>query len=138
MMKVRMIRLTLDQGSGVPPYLQLVHQVRHGLRLGLLCEGDRLPTVKQAATQLAINQNTVLKAYRELAYDGLVDAQAGVGTFIRVTLADASHAANGPLAQELSRWLTAARESGLDDECIQALFYTELRSMGSDDAGERD
>lgn len=126
-----MIQCYLDQRSGLPPYLQLIRQVRHGLKLGALREGDRLPTVKEVATRLGINQNTVLKAYREMGCDGLVTAQPGVGTFICVTLADALQAAHGPLGQELNRWLAAARNSGLDDESIQALFDATLRFDGS-------
>ena len=59
-----MIEFSLDARSGVSPYLQLVHQVRRALRLGLLSEGDQLPTVKDVVASLAINPNTVLKAYR--------------------------------------------------------------------------
>ena len=77
-----MIEFHLDARSGVAPYMQLIHQVRHALRLDLLREGDRLPTVKDVAAGLAINPNTVLKAYRELEYQGLVAARPGVGTFV--------------------------------------------------------
>ena len=96
-----MIEFHLDTRSGVAPYLQLVHQVRQALRLGLLREGDQLPTVKEVVARLAINPNTVLKAYRELEHDGLVAARPGVGTFVTRTLSDASLAAHGPLRQEL-------------------------------------
>ncbi len=65
--------------SGLSPYQQLVQQVRHALRLGLLKEGDRLPTVKEVARQVAVNPNTVLKAYRELEHEGLVAARPGSG-----------------------------------------------------------
>ena len=65
-MTTPMIEFHLDAGSGLSPYLQLVRQVRQALRLGLLREGDQLPTVKDVVGQLAINPNTVLKAYREL------------------------------------------------------------------------
>ena len=71
-----MIEFHLDTRSGVSPYLQIVQQVRHALRLGLLHEGDQLPTVKEVVAQLAINPNTVLKAYRELEHDGLVGGPA--------------------------------------------------------------
>src|ERR1700759_2806641 len=84
------IEFHLDSRSGVAPYLQLIHQVRHGLRLDLLREGDRLPTGKEVATGLAINPNTVLKAYRELEYQGLVSARPGVGTFVTGTLSGGS------------------------------------------------
>ena len=72
-----MIEFHLDSRSGVAPYMQLIHQVRHALRLGLLREGDQLPKVKDVAAGLAINPNTVLKAYRELEYEGLVAARRG-------------------------------------------------------------
>ena len=75
-----MIEFELDQRSGLPTYLQLVQQVRHALRLGLLQPGDQLPTAKEVVAKLAINPNTVLKAYRELERDGLVAARPGQGT----------------------------------------------------------
>ena len=83
-----MIEFHLDGRSGVAPYLQLIHQVRHALRLGLLHEGDQLPKVKDVAAGLAINPNTVLKAYRELEYEGLAAARPGIGTFVTGTLGD--------------------------------------------------
>jgi GntR family transcriptional regulator len=117
-----MIELHLDTHSGVAPYLQIVQQVRRALRLGLLHEGDQLPTVKDVVARIAINPNTVLKAYRELEHDGLVSARPGVGTFVTKTLSDPSLAAHGPLRQDMVRWLTKARMAGLDDESIEALF----------------
>src|SRR5204863_8505250 len=101
--------------SGVSPYLQVVQQVRHALRLGLLVEGDQLPTVKDVVGSLAINPNTVLKAYREPERDGLVAARPGVGTFVTRTLTDASLAAHQPLRRDLARWLATARVAGLDE-----------------------
>ena len=118
----------LDGRTGVSPYLQIVQQVRHALRLGLLRQGEQLPTVKDVVAQLAINPNTVLKAYRELEHDGLVAARPGVGTFVTRTLTDTSLAAHGPLRQDLQRWLAKARLAGLDDESIEALFRTSFRS----------
>ena len=128
-----MIEFHLDGRSGVSPYQQLVQQVRHALRLGLLQKGDQLPTVKDVVAQLAINPNTVLKAYRELEHDGLVQARPGVGTFVTRTLADDSLAAHGPLRQDLQRWLTKARRAGLDDESIEALFRTSFRHAAQQD-----
>src|SRR3954468_7919332 len=117
-----LIEFHLDAGSGLSPYLQLVRQVRHALRLGLLREGDQLPTVKEVVAQLAINPNTVLKAYRELDRDGLVAARPGTGTFVNRTLTASTLAAHGPLREDLRRWLGRARRAGLDDESIEALF----------------
>jgi GntR family transcriptional regulator len=121
------IAFHLDDRSGLAPYLQLVRQVRQALRVGLLREGDQLPTVKEVVAQLAINPNTVLKAYRELEHAGLVAARPGVGTFVTATLADASLAAHGPLRRDLLAWLGEARRAGLDDESIEALFMTTFR-----------
>jgi len=126
------IEFHLDARSGVAPYLQLIHQVRHALRLDLLREGDRLPTVKEVAAGLAINPNTVLKAYRELEYQGLVAARPGVGTFVTGTLSGASLAAHAPLRRDLRRWLDKARKAGLDDESIEALFLSTFRSADHD------
>src|SRR3979490_2253587 len=99
------IEFHLDGRSGVSPYLQLVQQVRHALRLGVLREGDQLPTVKEVVARLAINPNTVLKAYRELEHEGLAAARPGVGTFVTKTLTAPSLAADGPLPQDLPRCL---------------------------------
>jgi GntR family transcriptional regulator len=136
------IEFHLDTRSGVSPYLQLIHQVRQALRLGLLSEGDQLPTVKDVVARLAINPNTVLKAYRELEYEGLAAAKAGVGTFVTRTLTDGSLAAHGPLREDLTRWLAKARTSGLDDESIEALFANTFRnsapSNGSTDGDGAD
>jgi GntR family transcriptional regulator len=113
--------------------MQLIHQVRHALRLGLLREGDQLPKVKDVAAGLAINPNTVLKAYRELEYEGLTAARPGIGTFVTGTLGGAPLAAQAPLHRELQRWLAKARHAGLDDESIEALFLTTFRSAGEED-----
>lgn len=127
-----MIEFHLDNRSGVAPYQQLVQQVRRALRLGLLNEGDQLPTVKDVVGRLAINPNTVSKAYRELELAGLVAARPGVGTFVTRTLADQSLAAHGPLRVELVRWLGRARRAGLDDESIEALFTSTFRDALSE------
>ncbi|MCX4862281.1 GntR family transcriptional regulator [Streptomyces canus] len=132
-MEELVIEFHLTDRSGTSPYQQLVQQVRHALRLGLLEVGDRLPTVKEVARQVAVNPNTVLKAYRELEFEGLVAARPGVGTFVTRTLADASLAAHGPLQKDLRRWLAKARLAGLDDESIEALFMTTFRTAAGED-----
>ena len=128
-----MIEFHLDARSGVAPYRQLIHQVRHALRLGLLNEGDQLPKVKDVVAGLAINPNTVLKAYRELEYEGLAAARPGIGTFVTGTLDGPLLAAQEPLRRELARWLTKARRSGLDEESIEALFLATFRSTASEE-----
>jgi len=118
----------LDARSGIAPYQQLVRQVRHALRLDVLRPGDQLPTVKDVAGSLAINPNTVLKAYRELEQSGLVAARPGVGTFVVAALGPVSPAAHVPLRRELARWLAKARTAGLDDESIEAIFRDAFRT----------
>src|SRR6478672_10414165 len=127
------IEFSLDTRSGLAPYLQVVQQVRQALRLGMLREGDQLPTVKDVVGRLAINPNTVLKAYRELEREGLVAPRPGVGTFVTGTLDGGSLAAHGPLRRDLQRWLAKARRAGLDDESIEALFVSTFRSAAEED-----
>jgi GntR family transcriptional regulator len=127
------IQFSLNGRSGVSPYLQLVQQVRQAMRLGLLREGDRLPAVKDVVAELAINPNTVSKAYRELELAGLVTARQGVGTFVSRTLTDDSLAAHEPLRRELARWLAKARRAGLDEESIEALFASTFRASAAQD-----
>jgi GntR family transcriptional regulator len=116
------IEFHLLSRSGVAPYLQLIQQVRAALRLGLLEEGDRLPTVKEVSVALAINPNTVLKAYRELEYEGVVAGRQGVGTFITKTVSEESAAVNQGLSRDLQAWVQKARAAGLDTDSIEAIF----------------
>ena len=129
-----MIQFHLDSRSGVAPYLQLIQQVRQALRLGLLREGDQLPTVKDVSGSLAINPNTVLKAYRQLEYEGLAAAKPGVGTFVTKTLTDASIAAHQQLSQDLLRWYRKARAAGLDSESIDGIYQQTMRSALQEEA----
>ena len=75
-------RLAIDLRSGMPVYRQLIDQVRSGIASGSLTAGDQLPTVRQLAVDLAINPNTVMRAYRELELGGLLETHQGTGTFI--------------------------------------------------------
>ena len=120
------IAFRLEPASGVPTYLQLVQQVEHALRLGYLDVGDRLPRVKDVVGTLAINPNTVLKAYRELEHRGLAVGRPGLGTFIVATLGDVSLADQQTLRSAMLRCIGAARDAGLDDEGIAALFSSAL------------
>ncbi len=127
-----MIEFRIDPQSGVPPYRQLVQQVRQALRLGVLRVGDQLPTVKEVVVQVAINPNTVLKAYRELEHEGLAEGRPGLGTFVTRTLADTSISAHKTLRADLVRWLTKARRAGLEDDSIAALFESTFRASSEE------
>lgn len=129
-----MLTFRLDSRSGLMPYLQLVQQVKHALRLGLLEVGDQLPTVKEVVSYLAINPNTVFKAYRELEHEGLVESRPGQGTFVTRTLAGSSLASHAELRRELLRWLRRARAAGLDAESIEALFAHTFRDAMNEGA----
>jgi GntR family transcriptional regulator len=121
-----MITFRLSKHSGVPPYLQIVQQVKQALRMGILLEGDKLPTVKEVVTQIGINPNTVFKAYRELEMMGLVEGRTGSGTFAKMRPASPSADVQNKLAAELSEWVEKAREAKLDDEFIEALVRETL------------
>ncbi len=123
-----MISFRLDPSSGVATYLQLVHQVRQAIRLGMLGEGDQLPTVKEAVAELAINPNTVLKAYRELEHEGLCSGRPGVGTFVTRTVVAPSREVQSKLRSELARWVDRAARAGLDTETMVGL----LRAVADD------
>jgi GntR family transcriptional regulator len=132
-MGVRVIDFHLDAHSGIAPYLQIVGQVRQALLLGLLTEGDQLPTVKEVVAKVAINPNTVSKAYRELEHQGLAAAKPGVGTFITRSLGQASLAEHGPLQQELRAWLAKARAAGLTEPGIDAMFQSTFRESAEEE-----
>jgi len=122
------IEFYLDSYSKVATYQQLVQQVKQSLRLGLLEPGDRLPKVREVAESLAINPNTVLKAYRQLEIEGLVAGRVGVGTFVVRSLAGPSLASLGRLRGELVAWLSRAAAAGLEHEDVLALVETTLRA----------
>ena len=122
-----MIEFYLEPGSGVPTYSQLVQQVHQALQLGLLEPGDRLPTAQQVVAALAINPNTVLKAYRDLEREGLVRARPGLGTFIVGRLPRTDPAAQARFRRSIATWLRQAREAGLRAEEIEAIYRTTFR-----------
>jgi GntR family transcriptional regulator len=112
----------LDARSGVPIYRQLGQQVRQDVLLGRLRPGDQLPTVKEVVDALAVNPNTVVKAYGELEHEGFVVRRQGVGTFVAASPPAAPFAAPPALRGSLTRWVRRAREDGLSAEQIRALL----------------
>ncbi|MFR9675435.1 GntR family transcriptional regulator [Streptomyces sp. TR02-1] len=119
-----MVEFRIDRRSGVATYVQIVRQVQQALRLGLLEPGDKLPTAREVVEATAVNPNTVLKAYRELERDGLVEARRGLGTFVRKSLGGAP--ADSPYAAELADWTRRARGAGLEKDDVAALFAAAL------------
>ena len=123
------IEFRLDAASGVPTYLQLVQQVEHALRLGYLKPGDQLPKVRDVVASLAINPNTVLKAYRELETKGLAAGRPGQGTFVQATLNQVALPELTELRRSLLGWLATADAAGLDEDGMVALFTSALRDF---------
>ncbi|MEU8920422.1 GntR family transcriptional regulator [Kitasatospora sp. NPDC048545] len=131
-----MIEFHVDRTDGLPAYAQLVQQVREALRLGLLKPGDRLPAVRDVVVSCTVNANTVLKAYRELEHGGLVEARQGSGTFVTGSLGAVEPHDMARLRTGLARWVSDAREAGLEDEDVKALVTAVLAAEPA--ASERD
>jgi DNA-binding transcriptional regulator YhcF (GntR family) len=131
------IEFRLDAASGVPTYLQLVQQVEHALRLGYLKPGDQLPKVRDVVAALAINPNTVLKAYKELETKGLAAGRPGQGTFVQATLNQVALPELTTLRRSLLGWLASAGAAGLDEDGIVALFTSALRDFRERQASPR-
>jgi GntR family transcriptional regulator len=121
------ISFHLSASSGVPAYLQLVEQIRQALRMGSLKVGDKLPTVKEVVAEVAVNPNTVMKAYWELEHEGLVEGRQGVGTFIVRLPSGPPPGTQVRLSRSLDRWVQTARAAGLDDESIESMVRDTLR-----------
>ena len=132
-----MISFRVDSRSVVPPYLQIVQQVRQALRMGVLDVGDQLPTVREVVSATAINPNTVLKAYKELETKGLAAGRPGQGTFVQATLSQVALPELAGLHKALSGWLAAADGAGLDADGIVALFTSALRDFYERRTGSR-
>lgn len=128
------IEFRLDRRSGVPAYRQLVDQVRQALRLGILRPGDQLPTVRDVVRQIAINPNTVHRAYRELEQQGLTEGRPGSGTFVKSSLEQLPDA-RSELRRTLEDWVRAARAAGLDDEAVTALVTEAMRARERESEG---
>jgi len=127
------ISFRVDGRSVVPPYLQIVQQVRQALRMGLLDAGDRLPAVREVVAATAVNPNTVLKAYRDLEREGLIEARPGHGTFVLKRPPGPPPGTVARLGRSLARWVRQAREAGLDDESIESLLHITLRAAAEEE-----
>lgn len=127
-----MLDFRIESTSGVAPYAQLVQQVKQALRLGWLQPGDKLPTAHEVAASVAINPNTVQKAYRELEYEGLVSGRPGQGTFVTRSLRQSTPASLSGLTRRLERWMVAARAAGLDEDGIMDLVRATMRDLDAE------
>lgn len=125
-----MIFFRLNASSGVPLYLQLMEQVKHAVETGALRAGERLPTIRALAEELVMNPNTVVRAYRELEHEGIVDLRHGLGAFISDSVT-----ARGKLMRKAQTVVQAATDRlqslGVTEEEIRLLFESELSAMQS-------
>jgi len=115
----------LNQSSGIPLYLQLMEQIKHAVETGALREGDQLPTIRKLAEDLVMNPNTVVRAYRELEHEGVVEIKHGSGAFIREAAAERSRLirkAQGVLQSTVGRLMSL----GLTEEELRRVFENEL------------
>src|SRR6266704_1791163 len=129
-----MLDFHLDAATGQAPYLQLVQQVKQALRLGWLQPGDKLPTVHEVAARVAINPNTVQKAYKELEHEGLVAGRPGQGTFVARGLSQSNPASLAALTRRLERWIAAAHAAGLDEDGIMDVVRATMRGFSLEDS----
>ncbi len=129
-----MIRFRVNGRAAAPPYQQIAQQVRQALRMGVLAVGDQLPSVREVVAATAVNPNTVLKAYRDLEREGLVEARAGQGTFVRARPPGPPPGTHSRLGRSLARWVREAREAGLDEESMESLLRVTLRAADAADS----
>jgi GntR family transcriptional regulator len=127
------IRFRVDGRSGTPPYQQIVQQVRQALRMGVLSVGDQLPSVREVVAVTAVNPNTVLKAYRDLEREGLVEARTGHGTFVQGRPPGPPPGIHARLGRALAAWVREARAAGLDDDAIESLLRVTLQAADEED-----
>jgi GntR family transcriptional regulator len=123
----------LNPSSGVPVYVQLIEQVKHGIDTGALRAGDQLPTIRRLAEDLVVNPNTVVRAYRDLEHEGLLELKQGSGAFVRGTAARGTRItkrAQGVMQTAIDRLVA----SGLTEEEIRRLFENELTTVLSQKA----
>jgi GntR family transcriptional regulator len=120
----------VNPSSGIPLYLQLMEQVKHAVETGALREGDRLPTIRKVAEDLVMNPNTVVRAYRELEHEGVLELKHGSGAFIRATAGGRAR-----LVHEAQRVMHSAVERlisrGLSKDEMRRAFENALAQAGA-------
>jgi GntR family transcriptional regulator len=118
----------LNPHAGVPLYVQLMEQIKHAVETGALREGDQLPTIRKAAEDLVMNPNTVVRAYRELEHEGIVELRHGSGAFIKE-----SAGGRARLVRKAQGLLQSALERiaplGLTEEELRRIFENELAQL---------
>jgi GntR family transcriptional regulator len=121
----------LNQSSGIPLYVQLMEQVKHAVETGALREGDQLPTIRKVAVDLVMNPNTVVRAYRELEHEGVIELKHGSGAYIKE-----SAGGRARLMKKAQAVVQSAMERlaplGLSEEELRRVFENELAQLHGD------
>lgn len=122
--------LRVSPSSGVPIYLQLMAQIKHAVDIGAIREGEQLPTIRKVAEELAMNPNTVARAYRELEHEGIIEVRHGSGAFVAETRASTAKIAQIRKAAEVLRHaIESATELGLSESELRRVFEDELSRL---------
>ncbi|MBI3921927.1 MAG: GntR family transcriptional regulator [Armatimonadetes bacterium] len=122
--------IQIDATNGMPIYLQIVEQVKHGVASGALAPGDRIPSVREMAVQIRVNPNTIAKAYQELERQRVVEFRRGNGTFVGEVPPDLSRQRKRELvARHLDRALVEAHHVGLSGEEVEALLVERVKVL---------
>lgn len=124
-----MIEFRIDRRAGVAAYMQIVQQARQAVLLGRLVVGDQLPTAREVVAATGINPNTVLRAYRQLDAEGIVETRPGSGTFVTSAPAQGISVGRPELAASLTAWCTDARQAGLTTAEALALAATTIETV---------
>jgi GntR family transcriptional regulator len=133
-MKSAPFTIRLETGSGVPVYRQIIDQVMGGVAAGSVCSGRQLPTVRQLAVDLAVNPNTIMRAYRELELRGVVETQQGVGTYVTVQKVEQDEAARQARLSRLAG--DVAARAGAEGFSLRELIER-LAEMSAGGGGDR-
>lgn len=123
-----MLAFAIDLKSSVPTYVQLQQQVKHAMRTGVLRPGEQLPSAREVVLLLSINPSTVLKAYKELEHDGLIEVRQGQGTFVAADLMTVAPADLARVRRELGKWIAAAGGTGMERDDMLELFTAEINA----------
>lgn len=115
----------LSHSSGIPVYLQLMQQIRHGVETGALQAGEKLPTIRKLAEELVINPNTVVRAYRELQHEGVVDLRQGSGAYVGQSVSERGRVI-AKAARILGPVIQRLRNLGLSEDEIRRVIENEL------------
>ena len=122
--------LHISPSSGVPIYLQLMEQIKHAIDIGAVRPGEQLPTIRSVAEELAMNPNTVARAYRELERDGVISIRHGSGAYIEETAAPAKRSAIRQSGEIFRKAIEKSRMLGLSEPELRRVFENEVAALG--------